>query len=183
MSHQHLLGIPPPPPTLLCSPAGASRHPALHGAECEEEGGSDAVPAGAALQQRGQNVTNCNGNTSSSLCLFFFLFTSLQIITPNHKSASPHPAGGRNYLHGHQASHFHPPALRFLHRGRSVADQPAHLFGAAALRQALRPGGRPPAAAAHRAKSRGQVRLQNTLCTIMSSRGHIENKICFGFFY
>lgn len=167
----------------LCSPAGASGHPALHGGECEEEGGSDAVPAGAALQQRGQNVKNCDGNTSSSLCLFFFCLPLCKSFTPNHKSASPHPAGGRNYLHGHQASHFHPPALRFLHRGRSVADQPAHLFGAAALRQALRPGGRPPAAAAHRAKSPGQVRLQSTLCSIMSSRGHIENKICVGFFY
>lgn len=147
MSHQHLISP-------LCSPAGASRHPALHGGECEEEGGSDAVPAGAALQQRGQNVKNCNGNTSSS----FFCLPLYKSFTPNHKSASPRPAGGRNYLHGHQASHFHPPALRFLHRGRSVADQPAHLFGAAALRQALRPGGRPPAAAAHRAKSPGQVK-------------------------
>lgn len=171
MSHQHLISP-------LCSPAGASRHPALHGGECEEEGGSDAVPAGAALQQRGQNVKNCNGNTPSFFCLPLY-----KSFTPNHKSASPHPAGGRNYLHGHQASHFHPPALRFLHRGRSVADQPAHLFGAAALRQALRPGGRPPAAAAHRAKSPGQVRLQNTLCTITTSRGILRTKYVLFFFY
>lgn len=81
MSHQHLISP-------LCSPAGASRHPALHGGECEEEGGSDAVPAGAALQQRGQNVKNCNGNTSSS----FFWFTSLQIIHTKSQICFPTPS-------------------------------------------------------------------------------------------
>lgn len=95
----------------------------------------------------------------------------LSVFLHHTKICSPTPAGGGNHLHGYQTSHIHAPALRFLHRGRSVADQPAHLFGAAALRQALRPGGGPPAAAPHRAESGGQVRLPNTLRTVTSPRG------------
>lgn len=160
-------------PRPTCSAAGASRHSALHGGEFEEDGGSNAVPAGAALQQRGQNVKIWSWNTCLSICPCLFSFC-LSFFLHHTNICCPTPAGGRNHLHGYQTSHIHAPALRFLHRGRGVADQPAHLFGAAALRQTLRPGGGPPAAAAHRAESGGQVRLPNTLCTSKLRRKYVS---------
>lgn len=64
----------------------------------------------------------------------------------------------RDHLHGHQTSHFHPPAVWFLHRRRGVSDQPAHLSGPTLLRKEICFSRRSPTTASDRTEPRSQVK-------------------------